>query len=86
MNYEYLTMEDAEKLAKKELSEQIAVEYLNQLTERKILTDMETMLSNSLIERTNTIAEIVKSIEVNKSLYDDMIPIEYIEKIIEGDK
>ena len=63
MNYEYLTIEDAEKLARKEISEQIAVEYLNQLSERKILTYLEVRLSNELIKTIDDLKNVKKLLE-----------------------
>ena len=63
MNYEYLTIEDAEKLARKEISEQIAVEYINQLNDRKILTDLEVRLSNELIKTIDDLKNVKKLLE-----------------------
>ena len=50
MNYEYLTIEDAQKIANGELTEEKAVEYLNNIEDRVMLTEREVDLSNLCIK------------------------------------
>lgn len=71
MKYEYLTIEDAERLAKNKIDEEIAVEYLNSLKKRAFMTMNEVDLANLVLKYKN---ELSKEKEKNRKA------IEYINR------
>ena len=69
MNYEYLTIEDAERLAKNKMDEQKAVEYLDGLKKRAFMTMNEVDLANLVLKYKN---ELSKEIEKNRKTIEEL--------------
>lgn len=63
MNYEFLTIEDAQKIADNNLTEQKAVETLNKIQDRAMLTQLEVDLSNLCIKYRNMIRKAIEYME-----------------------
>ena len=69
MKYEYLTIEDAERLAKNKIDEEIAVDYLNSLKKRAFMTMNEVDLANLVLKYKN---ELSKEIDKNRKAIEEL--------------